>query len=214
MRHRRRLSTQTVQRRKTSQIRPARAPREPNRFIALLKYILILGFIVLVIYAGYKYLVPEIRQKLPALTLFSKAQPEITKDVEQPSLPVEEPVETATNETQPEIFVKATQIEILNGCGEQGIAKYLADKLKAFNYDVVNTGNYLRNGKPYFSVKKTRLIDQVNSDETKQKTLDLAKIMGIPSEQIESFSNPNPIADITIIIGQDYKTLSIFKGKE
>ena len=106
---------------------------------------------------------------------------------------------------------KKIQVEVLNGCGEQGIAKILSDKLIAHNYDVVNSGNYLENGKTNFNVAKTRLIDQINTSENLVNTQELAKLLGVDRSQIESFENPSPIADITIIIGKDYKSLPIFK---
>lgn len=163
------------------------------------------------------------QQKLPSLHL---GQNSGTVETPAPKVPQPLPVENATDhsakqdqaeETQPveqdETFVRATQVEILNGCGQQGVAKTLADKLKKLKYDVVNTGNYLKRGKPYFKVSKTRMIDQLNTKKSRKKCLELAKQIGIPAKQVQSFSNPNPIADITIIIGQDYKQLPIFKGK-
>ena len=119
----------------------------------------------------------------------------------------------ARQEEPQNTFMKATQVEILNGCGQQGVAKILADKLKALKYDVVNTGNYLKRGKPYFKVSKTKMIDQLNTKKSRKKCLELAKTIGLSPKQVQSYSNPNPIADITIVIGQDYKKLPIFQRK-
>ncbi len=217
MKRRRRANTYTIQRKKTTQTRHRPAPGSSGRFGTVVKFFIIIAAIALLTYAGYKYALPVLQEKLPSLQISKKAA-SITPAVKetQKPLPVEEtkpvppPVQTEPKET----FVKATQVEILNGCGQQGVAKILADKLKKWNYDVVNTGNYLKHGKRYFKVKKTKMIDQLNTPESQKKCLKLAKAIGLSPKQVQSFSNPNPIADITIIIGLDYQKLPIFKGKK
>ncbi len=218
MRHRRRLNTQTIQRKKTTQTQRRPAPKEPNHFISFLKFLIIVGLIVLATYAGYKYLFPIVQQKLPSIHLPSGKKQAKVETVQKPALPVEQkkelPVPKPEIKSKPDVYVKATQVEILNGCGQQGAAKILADKLSELKYDVVNTGNYLKGSKPYFKVKKSRIINQINTKKSRKKCKELAKALGISEKQIQSFSNPNPIADITLIIGQDYKSLSIFKRKK
>ena len=220
MKRRRRLNTQTIQRKKTTQIQRRPAPKEPSRFWAFIKFIIIIGLIVLIGYLGYKYLLPVMQQKLPSIHISKDSGKTITPVQEKPvPLPVEKPTKTPKTtppqqEQQSDTFVKATQVEILNGCGQQGVAKILANKLKLLKYDVVNTGNYLKRGKSYFKVKRTRMIDQLNTKKSRSRCLKLAKAMGLSPKQVQSFSNPNPIADITIIIGLDYKKLPIFKGKK
>ncbi len=100
------------------------------------------------------------------------------------------------------------QLEILNGCGEKGIAGKLANILKDSRYDIVNSGNYMERGNINWEVKETRIIDQVGKVENAR---DLADVMGVLYSNVESYNNPSPIADITIIIGEDYKTLPIFQ---
>lgn len=145
------------------------------------------------------------------IALWPQENAELTEQssVEQPKIPVEE--ESANDMAiQPPVREK-TQVEVLNGCGEQGIAKFLADKLKDMNYDVVNMGNYIENGKPKWDVEQTRLIDQIGQlDQTRE----LGKVMGVDYAQIESYENPSPIADITIIIGEDYSSLAIFQDRQ
>jgi len=222
LKRRRRLNTYTIQRKRTKQVQRRPAAKEPGPFWTLVKFLIIIGLIILIGYFGFKYLLPAIQQKLPSLHLGQN-----TSSVEAPvtsppkALPVEKPPQKAAEQNQPsepqssvgnDSFVRAIQVEILNGCGQQGVAKTLAAKLKNLKYDVVNTGNYLRKGRPYFKVSKTRMIDQLNTKESRKKCLNLAKQIGISEKQVQSFSNPNPIADITIIIGQDYKKLPVFKG--
>ncbi|MHB2154745.1 LytR C-terminal domain-containing protein [Calditrichota bacterium GD2] len=212
MRHRRRISTQTINRSKTIRVKGRKRPQKSNRAWAFLKNAIFFAVVIGILYLGYIYLLPVVKEKLPALDeLSSGVSTPMEKVTERPELPVDK--DDAQESPPAEPFLPALQVEILNGCGEQGVAKMLSDKLMALNYDVVNTGNYLKKGKPFFEVKKTRIIDQVNSEKTREKAQKLAEQIGISNEQIESFNNPNPIADITIIIGQDFKTLKIFKGK-
>ena len=100
---------------------------------------------------------------------------------------------------------------MLNGCGEQGIAKILGNRLVKKEYDVVNSGNYIENGKRNFTVEQTKIIDQLKTPKNLAKAKELATFMGIQSSFVESFENPSPIADITIVIGKDFKTLPVFK---
>jgi hypothetical protein len=103
---------------------------------------------------------------------------------------------------------KKIQLEILNGCGESGVAKKLSDLLKKSNYDIVNSGNYMQRGKVNWDVNESKIIDQVNKQNEARK---LADLMGILYSNVETFENSSPIADLTIVIGKDYKTLAIFQ---
>lgn len=169
------------------------------------------------LYAGYVYVWPGVKTKLPAFGKLTQPESNSEPGVDSsPQFPADESTPGSTTEEsikQSETFLPTIQVEILNGCGQQGIAKTLADRLMALKYDVVNTGNYLRNGKAFFDVKKTRIIDQVNSEKTREKAKQLAQQLGLSEQQVESIPNPNPIADITIIIGQDFDQLKIFKRK-
>ncbi len=217
MRHRRRTSTQSISKKKSVQKRRGTFPKKSKSYAGSLKFLISLIVVAGLLYAGYVYVWPVLKTKLPAFEKLMKTEqntPENTEDL--PQFPVEEQSSAAiTDETsaQGETYLPSIQVEILNGCGQQGIAKSLADRLMALRYDVVNTGNYLKNGKPFFEVKKTRIIDQVNSEKTKEKAKELARQMGLSEDLVETITNPNPIADITVIIGQDFNQLKIFKGK-
>jgi len=151
---------------------------------------------------GYVYV-------LPSLTLPTIASSESEQPVKN-EFPVEENiVEEEPGQLTP--IQKKIQIEVLNGCGEQGIAKILGDRLIKENFDIVNSGNYIEKGKANFAIEETRIIDQLKTPENLNKAKELAKLIGIDKNLVESFENPSPIADITIIIGQDFKTLPVFK---
>ncbi len=207
MRHRRRLSSQTLRRQKTV---TKNIPGPQKTYSGLKKTIKALFYLTIIVLIGvvvYKKVLPRYLRTSPLSALRQSPQ----KTSESPTIPVKK---EAPAQEKPKLtpIQKKIQVEVLNGCGQQGIAKILSDKLRAHNYDVVNSGNYLENGKPNFNVLKTRLIDQINTSENLVNTRTLAKLMGVDRSQIESFENPSPIADITIIIGKDYKTLPIFKN--
>ncbi|HHJ53632.1 MAG TPA: LytR family transcriptional regulator [Caldithrix abyssi] len=206
MRHRRRLSSQTLKRQKSATQtiqRPEKSGSGVKTFLKVIFYLLVIALIGVFV---YKKVLPKYLENKENI---SRLQSKPTQS-EKPKIPVlEKPAAKGKPKLTP--IQKKIQVEVLNGCGEQGIAKILSDKLIAHNYDVVNSGNYLENGKTNFNVAKTRLIDQINTSENLVNTQELAKLLGVDRSQIESFENPSPIADITIIIGKDYKSLPIFK---
>ena len=217
MRHRRRTSTQTISKKKSARTQRKTFPKKSKFYSGSLKFLISVLALFGLLYVAYVYLWPAFKTKLPAFDKITQIENNNAEDTEvRPQLPADEQTLSSTPEEptqQRETYLPSIQVEILNGCGQQGIAKTLADRLMDLKYDVVNTGNYLKNGKPFFEVKKTRIIDQVNSEKTREKAKELAKQMGLSGDQVETIANPNPIADITVIIGKDFEQLKIFKGK-
>ncbi len=209
MRHRRRLSTQINRKKRpvaaTQQMYPAdKKSGFWAGFFKVLFYLIIIAALGAVVYTQVlpRYLNSS---KAPANLSSEAAQ---TRTPDKPRLPVEQkqPDKPTLSPIQ-----KKIQVEVLNGCGENGIAKILGDALRRKNYDIVNSGNYIKKGKVDFDVKNTFLIDQLKTSENLTRTRHLADILGISLQKIESFENPAPIADITIVVGNDYKKLAIFK---
>jgi len=94
------------------------------------------------------------------------------------------------------------QIEILNGCGVNGVAKIFQSLLRDQGFDVVNTENYTVNGKLFWQVEESFVIDQIGVTEY-AKTI--AKALGIPADNIENRENPGAIYEVSVVIGKDYK---------
>ncbi len=205
MRHRRRLNTQTIRKKQQpGTYTQMRRPQTSRKSGSVLKVVFYLIFFSALIYAGYAY-----RDKLTALI-----KPVAKPVAEQPKTKLPVKASEQTTKTKQQDFSpiqKKIQVEVLNGCGEQGIAKILSDRLIAKNYDVVNSGNYIENGKTQFDVSETKIIDQLKTTENISRAKELASFIGISSSLVESFENPSPIADITIVIGKDFKTLPVFK---
>lgn len=109
--------------------------------------------------------------------------------------------------TQPE---KKIQVEILNGCGKEGIAKIFQAYLQEKGFDVVNTDNYIENGKRRWDIAESMVIDQTgNSGPAK----DLARTLGIADKKIVSKPTPNAIYDLSIVLGRDYFILKAMNQK-
>lgn len=108
------------------------------------------------------------------------------------------------SQEEPPPFEHKIQIEILNGCGKTGVAKIFQRYLRDQGFDVVNTENYVKNGKVFWQLEKSFVIDQIGV-ESQAKLV--AKSLGIPIEYVESRQNPNAIYDVSVVIGKDYKKL-------
>lgn len=94
---------------------------------------------------------------------------------------------------------KNMQIEVLNGCGVDGIADMFTDSLRKKNFDVVNTGNYRT-----FKIDNSIVIDRTGNIINAEY---LAEVIGIDKKQVIEQKNKNYFLDVTLIIGKDYKQL-------
>ena len=107
--------------------------------------------------------------------------------------PIEQnPYYTETNDTEVE---RKVQINILNACGQKGLANKFKQFLKENGYDVVEIGNNATN------FDKTVVIDRIGDIET---SMEVAKILGVNSEYVTSDINTELSLSTTIIIGQDF----------
>ncbi len=91
------------------------------------------------------------------------------------------------------------QIEVLNGCGVEGIADMFTDSLRKKNFDVVNTGNYRS-----YNIDNSIVIDRTGNLINAEY---LAEVIGIDNKQVIQQKNRNYFLDVTLIIGKDYKQL-------
>lgn len=96
------------------------------------------------------------------------------------------------------------QVEVLNGCGVSGIAADVTEYLRKNNIDVVNIGNHTS-----FDFNKTKLWQRVNKTEPVQN---VAALLGLDNGSIESKIDSDLQLDVTIILGNDYKTLKPFSN--
>jgi len=95
------------------------------------------------------------------------------------------------------------QIEILNGCGEPGLAAKFSDLLRNIRVDVVRSENA-----DHFDYEKTMLI-QRNENIFGMKHV--AEALGFDinnSSQVITAADPNLDVDITLVIGKDFRFIS------
>jgi hypothetical protein len=129
---------------------------------------------------------------------------EISVDMEDGNNVADDTTSNQSVHDQTPPFKHKIQIEILNGCGKTGIAKIFQRYLRDQGFDVVNTENYVKDGKVFWKIEKSFVIDHIGVESQAKR---VAKSLGIPVENVESRQNPNAIYDVSVVIGKDYKNL-------
>ena len=193
MRRRRRQSTQIIPKKNISSP-PASSyysPPKPKRGGRK-----IIGFFALVIILG------SVSYYFYNLNLHkNRSQPPVSETEEVSNSPAEQ--EPLVEEEEDQVpMIQSIQVEILNGCGVNGVAKLFQSLLRENGIDVVNTENYIVNGNVFWNVDQTFIIDQIGVAEQAKS---IAKVLGIPLTHVESRENPAAIYDISIVVGKDYK---------
>ncbi len=97
----------------------------------------------------------------------------------------------------------AIKIEVLNGCGERGLARRITEYLREEGFDVVEFGNA---SEPYL---KTVVIDRRSKEKKFAKIV--ADALGSPIllEDVDSSS----IYDVVVILGKDHKRVLRIKER-
>jgi len=94
------------------------------------------------------------------------------------------------------------KIQLLNGCGE----RYLAEKYATFflknGHDVLEKANA-----PHHKYPKTKIISRIIEIDPAHN---IANLLGIPIEEIETDIDNNQTCDITLILGKDFTKLKSF----
>lgn len=95
------------------------------------------------------------------------------------------------------------QINILNGCGINGVGQTLMAYCRKAGYDVVEMGNYKS-----FDIEHSIVIDRSGKPEL---ALQLAKQIGIAEENIVTQFSSEYLVAASVVIGKDYKELLPWK---
>ena len=106
-----------------------------------------------------------------------------------------------TTELSHSNYIRA-EIEVLNGCGETGIANLFTKFLRSEGYDVIEIKNA-----DNFKYKETIIL--FHNKEIQEKAKVLSEILNINQDNIKF--NKNSVWDLSLIIGSDYKNLSSFE---
>ncbi len=98
------------------------------------------------------------------------------------------------------------QLEILNGCGVDGLASKYTDFLRAQGFDVVKTGDY-----ETYNVEETVVIDRRDNETNAMKVVEA---MGLTNERLLKAVNEAYLLDVSVVLGRDFRSLSSWKGME
>jgi len=98
-------------------------------------------------------------------------------------------------------YIRA-EIEVLNGCGESGVANLFTKFLRSEGYDVIEIKNA-------DNFQYTETIILFHNEEAQDKAEILSEILNIKQSNI--YFNKNSVWDLSVIIGSDYKNLISFE---
>lgn len=93
------------------------------------------------------------------------------------------------------------QINILNGCGVNGLASKTNEFLRNYKFDVVEIGNYSKN------LRNSMIIDRLGDLKSAKK---VAYAMGIADSLIITQIDSSLFVRTSVILGDDYKNLTPF----
>lgn len=102
----------------------------------------------------------------------------------------------------PVVSLPPLQIEVLNGCGDPGVAQKAAERLQGLGHDVVRVADAADHGH-----QRTLVVDRRGRDRL---TRELARRIGpcpVVLERVEASE-----ADLTFIVGADWRRLRLFSG--
>ncbi len=98
-------------------------------------------------------------------------------------------------------------VEVLNACGVQGLANEVTQYLRNRNFDVVNVGNYST-----FNLDRTLIFDRVSLNSIYAKRV--AQALDVDEDQVVPELEDSMQLMVTVIIGKDYRELSLFVSNQ
>lgn len=96
------------------------------------------------------------------------------------------------------------KIEVLNGCGVDGVARKFADYLKKQGFDPVTVTNFERHDIP-----RTMVIDRTSNTSVHGRKV--AESLGLSDDYVSYLASPERLVAVSVIIGQDYKGIQFSK---
>ncbi|MBI45492.1 MAG: hypothetical protein CMG66_04940 [Candidatus Marinimicrobia bacterium] len=98
-------------------------------------------------------------------------------------------------------YVRA-EIEVLNGCGESGVANLFTKFLRAEEYDVIEIKNADK-----FDYQETTIL--YHKKDMQKKAKRLSNLLDVKDSNVKF--NKDSVWDLSVIIGNDYKELNSFE---
>ena len=102
----------------------------------------------------------------------------------------------------PVVSLPPLQIEVLNGCGEPGLAQKVAERLQGLGHDVVRVADAADSG-----LQRTVIVDRRGRDRLSRE---LARRIGPCPVVLERVRASE--ADLTLIVGADWRRLRLISG--
>jgi hypothetical protein len=208
---RRNLSDKSVRKAvKHSHLSPTKGYKK-NVFSLYLRITLYITLLFLVVFFSYKFLSSldfdsffrqstseeSIGENLPDLTELNDSPANRNENIASEKGEI--------NRTEPIQPVKQKlQLEILNGCGADGVASRATEYCRQKGLDVVYNGNFKNYG-----VSESYIIGWI---ENQSELENIAKIMGIEASKISLQKNNNKQLAASIILGADYQKLNPFQN--
>ena len=121
-------------------------------------------------------------------------------EVKFPSLPDTPRLATEIYDDNPVLDV---EIEILNGCGEPGLAAKFSNFLRQNRFDVVRSENA-----DHFDYDKTILIQRSENISGLKLVADALGFNMENTDQVITSVDPNLDVDLTLIIGKDFQSIT------
>jgi len=94
---------------------------------------------------------------------------------------------------------KIIQLDVLNGCGANGVGARFTGFLRKNGFDVVEMKNYKTS-----TVAQTIVIDRVGDLAAARR---VAASLGVGEKNIIQQLNPDYFVDVSVVIGGDYQNL-------
>ena len=94
------------------------------------------------------------------------------------------------------------QLDVMNGCGDAGMASKCSSFLRARGFDVVEMRNYKT-----FDLGESMVIDRAGNRENAER---VARALGVRTKNIIQQINQDYYVDVSVVIGKDYSSLRPF----
>jgi hypothetical protein len=103
-----------------------------------------------------------------------------------------------------DVEARVIEVEVQNGCGVPGLAKDVATYLRDRGFDVVDFKNWENWDEP-----RTLVVDRTSEDA--QNANKVAAALGLGEEGVIAQQSPSRGVDVTVILGKDYRQLSLYR---
>lgn len=113
------------------------------------------------------------------------------------------PIETAATDSTFTFAEDRIDLEVLNGIGISGLASQFTDYLRSRGYDVIRFTNAQRSDYP-----RTLVINRGTDFNQAQQ---VAQSLGLEPSAVENMPDPSLQLDVTVVLGQDYTTLTSYR---